>query len=532
MSQERWDVKLRFLEGSLAFQGDVVYRGPLVRMGANPGPGGLKLEGYRALDDRQAVIQSYDGGTVSIAPVGTNQVRVAPHENQDWNEIPPIRGPVFLSPGTAFHLGPPGRGVTGIFVESQRLGVWEQQKIQSTAQNVDDIQVGELQTDKGRPPWFIPMVVLIGIAVSVGVTIQLVKPPPIERIGPVDEGQEYYDFVLESEPVDPKLKEGFDAGINDFVMKYNADASNNPSLKASPEKWDQRFVEYVVRSAKMHGKGFSFWRRLDQIKDDYASTVIQLRAAGLPEVFAAIPYQESRYNSSSQSYVCAKGYWQFMPEVAFRVGLSVSSCKLRGTDQRWSPSEKVVPPELKRVYYDPPSGNERIGSCKIQDCQVDDREDLSASTRAALKMLAEPMGDPELRASGSLVQMSILSHNMGYDDSRFSAGRRSGVLWAWRRYAEANKVKTDPKFYGNNILCTDPTAPPNDKCGGVLWKETQHYAYNIVAQHLLAVCYYARNYGDVAPFDQWKQYDRGNGYCTTTVQVPDVAQVRGSGGGK
>ena len=107
MSQERWDVKLRFLEGPLAFQGDVVYRGPLVRMGANPGPGGLKLEGYRALDDRQAVIQSYDGGTVSIAPVGTNQVRVAPHENQDWNEIPPIRGPVFLSPGTAFHLGPP-----------------------------------------------------------------------------------------------------------------------------------------------------------------------------------------------------------------------------------------------------------------------------------------------------------------------------------------------------------------------------------------------------------------------------------------
>lgn len=528
MSQERWDVKLRFLEGPLAFQGELTYRGPLVRMGANPGPGGLKLEGYRALDDRQAVIQSYDGGTVSIAPVGTNQVRVAPHENQNWDEIPPIRGPVYLSPGAAFHLGPPGRGVTGVFVESQRLGVWEQQKIQSTAQDVDDIKVGELQTDKGRPPWFIPMVVLIGVAASVGVFIQLIKPPPIERIGPVDAGEEYYDFVAESEPVDPALKDGFNAGMFDFVMKYNAEASGIQALN-QPEKWDQRFVEYVIRSAKVHGRGYKFWQRLDQIKDDYAATVIALRNASLPEVFAAIPYQESRYNKSSQSYVCAKGYWQFMPEVAFREGLAVSGCKMRGSDTLWSPTEKVVPAEVKRVYYAQPSGNERIGSCKIQDCQVDDREDLQASTRASVKMLGEPMRDAELKASGSVVQMSILSHNMGYDDNRFREGRRSGVLWAWRTYAAAKKVKSDPSFYGNNILCIDPAAPPNEKCGSVLWKETQHYAYNIVAQHLLAVCYYARNYGDVAPFDQWKKYDRGNGYCTSTVQVPDVAQVRNGG---
>ena len=40
----------------MSFQGDVVCRGPVIRMGANPGPGGLQLQGYRGLDDRQAVI--------------------------------------------------------------------------------------------------------------------------------------------------------------------------------------------------------------------------------------------------------------------------------------------------------------------------------------------------------------------------------------------------------------------------------------------------------------------------------------------
>ena len=60
MSQERWDIVLRFLSGPLALQGDLVLRGPVVRLGANPGPGGLSLDGYRGVDDRQAVITAYD----------------------------------------------------------------------------------------------------------------------------------------------------------------------------------------------------------------------------------------------------------------------------------------------------------------------------------------------------------------------------------------------------------------------------------------------------------------------------------------
>ena len=80
MGQERWDVVLKAFAGVLAVRGEFTQRGPVVRIGANPGPGGLKLTGYRGLDGRQAVITAYAGGEVSISPVGSNQVRVAPHQ--------------------------------------------------------------------------------------------------------------------------------------------------------------------------------------------------------------------------------------------------------------------------------------------------------------------------------------------------------------------------------------------------------------------------------------------------------------------
>ena len=124
MSQERWDVLVRFVDGPLSFQGVVTARGPVVRIGANPGPGGLKTEGYRGLDDRHAVITCYDGGAVSIAPVGGNPVRVGPHEFVQWGELQPIQKPVHLSEGNAVHIGPLERGATFVFQEAQRLGGW------------------------------------------------------------------------------------------------------------------------------------------------------------------------------------------------------------------------------------------------------------------------------------------------------------------------------------------------------------------------------------------------------------------------
>ena len=96
-TQERWDVVLRVLNGPQASLGEQTFRGPVVRVGGNPGPGGMRLTGYRGLDQRQCVVTAYDGGTVSVAPVGANQVRLAPHPNVQWKDINPIRGPEYLS---------------------------------------------------------------------------------------------------------------------------------------------------------------------------------------------------------------------------------------------------------------------------------------------------------------------------------------------------------------------------------------------------------------------------------------------------
>ena len=65
---ERFDIRLRFLNGPLKFQGEVEHRGPVVRLGAEPGPGELKLDGYRGLEARHATITAYDRARVEIAP--------------------------------------------------------------------------------------------------------------------------------------------------------------------------------------------------------------------------------------------------------------------------------------------------------------------------------------------------------------------------------------------------------------------------------------------------------------------------------
>ncbi|NOY27484.1 MAG: lytic transglycosylase domain-containing protein [Oligoflexia bacterium] len=541
MSQERWDVVLRFTDGPLSYHGDVVCRGPVVRMGANPGPGGLKIEGYRGLDDRQAVITAYDGGTVAIAPVGTNQVRVAPHGNVDWNEVYPITGPVYLDKDAVCHLGPPGRGASLVFVDCRRLGVWKKNQILSEASQVDGAHessnVKELDAQGGVPSWFIPATLVLVLVSATALVVPLLHlwQRDIADLGPKDDGQEYYEYVTLDEPVAEALKEGLNQPFSDFIMQPNAKAADWAALGADPEKWDQRYLTYVQHSVQIHLKAWLFWSRLEQIVDDYAVVVNQLRDAGMPEVFAAIPYQESRYRTAITSPACAKGMWQLMPEVAHRMGLGVAGCKLRGSTGLWSPTRLAPPLNVYRnaEYIDP---NEPLTSrkkCRITSCQVDERTDVVESTRAAVGLLAEAWNDPELRESGAVVQMTILSHNSGYDDSRFDERGRvktTNILPGYRKYLKNTNQVRAPDFYGQNILCTTPD-DKSKTCGGVLHRETQHYAYSVTAQHILAVCYYAENYGSQPAFSDWRKYIVGDGYCTR-MNIPTQAEVRKRTGSK
>ena len=541
MSQERWDVVLRLLDGPLSYQGDLVCRGPVVRLGANPGPGGVKLEGYRGLDARQATITAYDGATVSIAPVGSNQVRVATHENVDWTEIQIIRGPVYLSPGGAFHLGPPGRGVSAIFVECRRLGVWEQGRILSdAAQAAPDSQssdVRELDARRGVPLWFIPAMVSLGLVffVAILVPIILLVKPPIQPLGPIDEGKEYYDFVDTTVPVAPELLDGLNQPFHDFVMAPNATAADWPELER-PKNWDKRFLNYVTHSTDYHRKARAFWKRLDDIESDYAYVVKEMREVGLPEIFAAIPYQESTYHASARSPACAVGFWQMLPEVANRAGVVIRDCRMRGLDGKpWSPTA-IVPVRgvMKNAPYIDPTQPDAT-KCRITGCDVDQRADLAASTRGAIELMKEAWGEALIRDSGAAVQLTILSHNVGLDNAAIDHGSTNyiNILPAYKRYLAGTKQARAPDYYGENITCT--TQMPgsenyNKLCEGTLAYHAQHYAYNIVAQHFLAVCYYGTNYGSKEPWNTYRDYVKGDGYCTAFDVPTRDALLKGGKG--
>lgn len=508
MNQARWDIVLQVLEGPLAQHGSLVRRGPVVNVGADPGPGGLRLNDYRALEDRHAVLTAYDGGVVSITPTGTSQVRVAPHPNVDWAQVQPLRGPVTLNPGAGLHLGPVNRGVTLVFVESRPLDAW----FADRAQSAEPGTAFELRANRHVPPWFIGGVLFVGVGTALAILMLTIRSKAPVPLGPMDEGLELYRLASTDLPVNPALRDDLDQAFDVFVQRESALVADNPALRTDRSLWDERLLDYVTRSTQQHARARRFWARLDAVVDDYAYVVTELRAAGLPEVFAAIPYQESGYRAEAQSVVCAKGFWQLMPEVAQREGVAVSGCTLSGRMEGWSPTQPApVRGVLRNAAY------VRDGQCIIpalRGCAVDERRDLAASTRGAIQTLKEAWEDPDFRASGAAVALTIASHNGGYDDARFGPdfAKRLNLRPAYLGWLEKRGLEADPGFIGAQIQCTTNGVGDADTCGSALAPETQHYVYPVLAQHFLAVCYYAMNYGDREAFRPWR--DLLDGYCS------------------
>ena len=561
-NQERWDVALKVLSGPLAGLGEQVFRGPVVRIGANPGAGGLTLTGYRGLDARQAVITAYDGGTAAIAPVGTNQVRMAPHAQVNWKEIDPVNGPQYLSKGCALHLGPVGRGCTIEFVECRSLAVWQKGDLSSEADSVG-VQAGKkpqpgmgIVANPGGPPaavdarkvgkvrtsivpiWFVGGLFLM---TTVAVSLMLVvggwiwlnqKPKPL---GPSVEGPDDYwksDFV----DADPKvlakmgLLDGLQKPFAAFVMQPNMEKSGRKSL-SDASNWDQKFYNQTVAAAVKYGSWFAFYRQLEASEKHFAMVTEKLQDAGLPEVLAMISYRESNYDTNRQDpLLCAKGLWQFQPEIAYRVGkrsglpFQVASCGFTDAPTaNWSPTTE---------YMEQPPKYAPDGQCRIppdHGCKIDDRTDAQKATDAAIYTFKEAFNDEDFQKSGALVQLVVMTNNMGYDDNRFRGvdkpGNLKGAYLRWK----AGKSDADlPNFYGDNIKCEGEGKTLEefrDKCGGQLPRVTQTYAYSIVARQILAVCYYARNHGDERAFSGWKRYlDGDDGYCSK-FKIPSAGEL-------
>jgi hypothetical protein len=550
MGQERWDVVLRALGGPLARQGDLTYRGPVIRLGASPGAGGVQLTGYRGLDPRQAVLTAYDGGSVSIAPVGAAQVRVAPHQNVRWEDLDPIPGPQYLHPGCAVHLGPVGRGVTLLFVAANKLGAWDDSGISSHLSEaptlISDGPTSEvaprvnLLRVESAPAWFVGCFGLLSLAISASSLLYVhFDPPDVEPLGPQVEGEEYLEFgvIVDKDAlkrIPHGAKEGLKSGFWKFVMKDNVLTSGRTELE-QVENWDARLFEYVGMTAKQVSKAKVYWRRLQAVKDDYGYVVSAMREAGLPEVFAGIPYLESRYRAEIQSYACGKGWWQFMPEVAKRMevksGLdfSVRGCRFEGDKNiSWEPTAIAPPSPIKDAQYIRLDGE--YMQCRIpqkRGCKVDDRADLERSTAAAVAALREAYEDELLRASGAIVQMTIASHNAGYHDARFGVKKSFNILPAYKKWRKKNRKKDPSTFIGETIKCEkmEKGKSGSQWCGSVLVAQTQHYAYGTIAYHMLAACFYGKNYGDMSEFEHYgRMYNATDSYCTN-LNIPDLSEI-------
>ncbi|MEN0064444.1 MAG: transglycosylase SLT domain-containing protein [Myxococcota bacterium] len=540
MAQDRWDVVINVLNGPMASLGEQVLRGPVVRIGAQPGPGGFELRGYRGLDKRQCVITAYEKGGASIAPVGRNQVRIAPHANVDWSDIDPLYNPANLSPGCAVHLGPVGRGATLQFVNARRLGEWQSGDLVS---DVDAPEAGAAPVPRpahqvrrirpsGVPAWFFGCAFLLatGLSISVLAVAVFIVASQVLRpgLGEKYEGEARWDSVSLEENTNLKL-EGLQGPFLDFVMRHNLAAVDGPRKVAlsEPKVWDERLERYITASVERHARSLRFFDRLEEVRREYGQVILEMRRNGLPEVFAAIPYQESKYESDAQSYVCARGYWQFMPEVAHRLSkqgldFQVADCRLDGSSTLWTPTQDAPPPNavVNAVYV-------RNKQCRIQSCRVDDRSDLVKSTAAAVRSLREAYDDPTLRQSGAIVQLTIASHNGGYNDGRFGReyAKSSNLLPAYRRWAKANPGH-EHRFIGQNIRCKSHNTP--SRCEAEIYAQTQHYTYTIIAQHIVAACYYGKNYGSDPAFQNYRSYLSSDGYCSA-LEVPTASEVRARG---
>ena len=119
-----------------------------------------------------------------------------------------------------------------------------------------------------------------------------------------------------------------------------------------------------------------------------------------------------------------------------------------------------------------------------------------------------------LEFQGLLVQLAILSYNA---EPYLKKKKTTNILPAFKKYLKKNKGTNGTTFYGDNLNCdleTDLLKNPMACYGGVLSNQTQHYAYKIVAQHILAVCFYAKNYPEDTIFSTWEKYTKNSGYCS------------------
>ncbi|TNE87844.1 MAG: hypothetical protein EP330_16215 [Deltaproteobacteria bacterium] len=285
-------------------------------------------------------------------------------------------------------------------------------------------------------------------------------------------------------PSPPDLHDALSQPILHFVMEDAAAASERTELRR-PEAWDAAWVARVEARLADFDRPED-WARLDQVVDDYGAVLAAVRDYGLPEVIAGVPWVESRYMPELQSAACAKGVWQFMPWSAVNgdgsgLALEVAHCRFHDdAEADWTPAPGPFPPRSEWPLD--------AQGCRIPQqlgCAVDERSDVAKSTALALSTLSTAWKDPDLRASGAVVPLTLAAHNLGLPAVR--------------------ALTAEPA----------PLAAPQGDAAA-------EYSAWVVASHFAATCYYGKNYPERPEFAPYARYV--DLYCAA-LAVPDRSEV-------
>lgn len=549
MPNKRWDIELDFLDGPMSKYGARWYQGDRsIELGRRPSPGGVDLSSYLGVADVHARIQAYSGNKVSLSPIQHHEIRVAEHENVDWNNIHPLRKPAFLTSGNVIHIGPLWNQCRIKLLQCRSFD-WEEGRIASSVESSSNKYVRNVikpnRVPSKVPPWFYPILGVmftVSMAVIVVFVIKILEPDDITSgiwIPDVIPDQ-FQEVEFAQQEVSESDLDGFRKPLDEFIMCHNEriakEEGEDIELCGAPDNWDKNFEKKTIAVLLQLSKYKDYWKVIHKAKPKYAQVLEALDEAKMPQVFAAIALQESRYKSNQVSPVCAGGIWQFMPEVALRVGLKVESCKMEKGNEPLPLKGLVVPRPASYIGKTPrPEGGVKY-FCKlgrdgvgVRRCKKDERFDFAKSTQAAIRLFEEAWENPELRSSGSIVQITILAHNAGFDDAQFGkVSRPTCLLPAYKRYKKLKTRNggdfTGINFYGDNITCVGKDAHKdyNSLCNGFLPNQTQQYGYRVVAKHLLSVCYYAKNFGNEPYFSEWKKKYVGEGRYCDLIKVPEV----------
>ncbi|MCB9668479.1 MAG: hypothetical protein H6736_24625 [Alphaproteobacteria bacterium] len=313
-----------------------------------------------------------------------------------------------------------------------------------------------------------------------------------------------------------ELAHALRAPVEAFVVAPDRMVSGQPL--GEPQK-DTGFHADVTRAFEAHARRRTVYAALERHVDAWEHVLGAVRAQGLPDVLAAVPYELTVYGEAADATSCRAGPWDLTPEEAHRASTVhgaptlLRDCRLDGSPASWSPSELATPWLHQAAWWDT-----EAGSCRLGPCAIDRRGDLDVSTLAGLALLREAWDHPDLRATGSAVQLTLAARVAGTDDSRWGRQRSLNLVPAVRH--DQSKGFPGTTIVGRNRLCADPTS--TTRCGSVFHARAQHAPAATVGVHLVAVCYYAQEHGDRPVFAAWRPW-LGD-YCRTIV-VPHRNEV-------